>query len=79
LEIEDVGALNEAINGERTNEVILVAEARHEQGIADVAKQIVERREEVRLVLIAGPSSSGKTTFTKRLAVKLMANGATRR
>jgi uridine kinase len=75
LEIEDVGALNEAINAGRTNEVILVAEARHEQGIADIAEQIVVRSEKVRLVLIAGPSSSGKTTFTKRLAVQLMANG----
>jgi uridine kinase len=75
LEIEDVGALNAAFRAGRTNEVILVAEARHEQGIAAIASEIVERSEQVRLVLIAGPSSSGKTTFSKRLAVQLMANG----
>jgi uridine kinase len=82
LGIEDVGALNEAIRAGRTNEIILVAEALHEQRIARIATQIAERalqgtehREQVRLVLIAGPSSSGKTTFSKRLAVQLLANG----
>jgi uridine kinase len=75
LGIEDVGSLNEAIRAGRTNEIILVAEALHEQRIAQIATQITERRHEVGLVLIAGPSSSGKTTFSKRLAVQLLANG----
>lgn len=75
LGIEDVGALNEAIRSGRTNEIILVAEARHEQGIAEIAGQIAQRRDQVSLVLMAGPSSSGKTTFSKRLAVQLLANG----
>jgi uridine kinase len=75
LKIEDVGALNEAIMQSRTTEIVLVAEARHGQGISDIARQIVERSDEVRLVLIAGPSSSGKTTFAKRLAIQLMADG----
>jgi len=75
LKIEAVGALNEAFRAGRTNEVVLVAEARHEQGIAGIAATILERSEQVRLALIAGPSSSGKTTFAKRLTIQLMANG----
>ena len=75
LGIEDVGALDDAIQAGRTEEIILVAEALHEQRIAQIATQIAQRRDQVRLVLIAGPSSSGKTTFSKRLAVQLLANG----
>ncbi len=74
LNVDDVGALNQAISSERIREVILVSEALHEQQVVDIAAQIAERPE-VRLVLIAGPSSSGKTTFSKRLAVQLMARG----
>ena len=75
LGVEDVGALNAAIQAGRTEEIILVAEALHEQRIARIATQIAEQRDRLRLVLIAGPSSSGKTTFSKRLAVQLLANG----
>jgi len=75
LGVQDVGALNDAILADRTGEIILVAEARHEQRIARIATQIAEHHEQLRLVLIAGPSSSGKTTFSKRLAVQLLANG----
>ncbi|MDQ1300731.1 MAG: uridine kinase [Chloroflexota bacterium] len=75
LGVEDVGALNAAIGAGRTNEVILVAEALHAQRIAEIATQIAHRRDRVRLVLMAGPSSSGKTTTSKRLAVQLLANG----
>ncbi len=75
LGIEDVGTLDDAIQAGRTGEIILVAEALHEQRIARIATQIAERRDQVRLVLIAGPSSSGKTTFSRRLAVQLLANG----
>jgi uridine kinase len=74
LGIEDVGALDDAIQAGRTEEIILVAEALHEQRIARIATQIAEHKDQVRLVLIAGPSSSGKTTFSKRLAVQLLAN-----
>ena len=73
--MEDVGSLNAAITSGRTNEIILVAEARHEQRIAASPTQIAERTRAGALVLIAGPSSSGKTTFSKRLAVQLLANG----
>ncbi len=82
LGIENVGALDEAIEAGRTNEIILVAEALHELRIAQIATQIAERAhgdaapaDRVRLVLIAGPSASGKTTFSKRLAVQLLAHG----
>lgn len=74
LEIESVGALNDAVQAGRAREVILVSEALHERQIAEIAEQIV-RRQDARIVLIAGPSSSGKTTFSKRLAVQLLAQG----
>jgi len=75
MEVESVSALNRAIEEGRIREVILVAEALHEQRIAQIAREIASRLDEVKLVLIAGPSSSGKTTFVKRLAVQLLANG----
>jgi uridine kinase len=73
--VRDVGFLNDAIAGARVREVILVAEALHEQRVARVAQEIAERQGGVRLVLIAGPSSSGKTTFSRRLSIQLLANG----
>jgi uridine kinase len=75
MEVESVSGLNRAIEDGRIRELILVAEALHEQRIAGIARDIARRRGEVKLVLIAGPSSSGKTTFVKRLAVQLLANG----
>jgi uridine kinase len=73
--IHDVGCLNEVIASERVREVVLVAEALHEQRVARIAEEIASRQGQVRLVLIAGPSSSGKTTFSKRLSIQLLANG----
>ncbi len=75
LGISSVGALDDAIQAGRSREVILVAEALHEQHIAEIARQIADRRSQARLVLISGPSSSGKTTFSRRLAVQLLALG----
>ena len=81
--IRDVGCLNEVMASERVREVVLVAEALHEQRLARIAEEIATRRKSalgtgdggVRLVLIAGPSSSGKTTFSRRLSIQLLANG----
>ena len=81
LGISSVGALNDAIQDQRGGEIILVSEAFHEQHVAEIARQIADKRtksnseEQVRVVLISGPSSSGKTTFSKRLAVQLLARG----
>ncbi len=75
LGVRGTGALNDAIAQGRLPEVSLVAEALHEAQIARVAADIVAHGEAVRVVLIAGPSSSGKTTFSKRLAVQLLACG----
>lgn len=75
LGIRNAGALNDAIAEGRLPEVSLVAEALHEARIARIASEIAAAGERIRVVLVAGPSSSGKTTFSKRLAVQLLANG----
>jgi uridine kinase len=75
LGIESVGALNDANESGNMREVILISEALHELQIAEIAQHIADRSEEARIILIAGPSSSGKTTFSKRLAIQLLAQG----
>jgi uridine kinase len=75
LGIGNVGSLNDAIQAGRGNEIILVSEAFHEQHLSDIARQIAAQRDEIHLVLIAGPSSSGKTTFSRRLSIQLLALG----
>jgi uridine kinase len=75
LGIESVGALNDSIKAGNIREIILVSEALHELQIIDIAQHIAEKSDEARIILIAGPSSSGKTTFSKRLSVQLLANG----
>ncbi len=74
--IETVGDLNDRITGGDVSEVVLVQEALQEKKIADIAGQIADSPS-VKFVLIAGPSSSGKTTFSHRLAVQLRASGMT--
>lgn len=76
LTLEDIGRLNSRVRQNTIQEVVLVAEALHEQHVANIATQIsTAHAEGVRIVLIAGPSSSGKTTFAKRLAIQLLAHG----
>jgi uridine kinase len=75
--IEDVGRLNRLTREDNLQELILIAEAFHEQQIAQIAAEIDAHHyaDDLRLVLIAGPSSSGKTTFSKRLAIQVLARG----
>ena len=74
--LNNVGDLNQAIRQGRTSEVIMVSEAIQEKRIASIAEKIAMRYKQsgVRVVLIAGPSSSGKTTFCKRLQIQLITN-----
>lgn len=76
--VDDIGRLNQIIHEDkRLSEIILVAEALHERNVAQIAGEIQRRffEQNTRLVLIAGPTSSGKTTFSKRLAIQLLAHG----
>ncbi|MCC7360047.1 MAG: nucleoside kinase [Anaerolineales bacterium] len=75
LGIRGAGALNDAIAAGRLPEVSLVAEALHEGRLARIAAEIAAQHDRIRVVLIAGPSASGKTTFAKRLAIQLLAHG----
>jgi uridine kinase len=75
LGIANVGTLNDAIQAGRVDEIILTSEALHERRVAEIASRIKEKSDQVRIVLIAGPSSSGKTTFSKRLTVQLLSQG----
>ncbi|OQA38555.1 MAG: Threonine--tRNA ligase 2 [Acidobacteria bacterium ADurb.Bin340] len=75
LGVVNVGELNQACLGGEIGEVIKIAEGFHEKKIAQFADIVASQRDRVRLVLIAGPSSSGKTTFSKRLMVQLRVNG----
>ena len=80
LGFSTLGELNEAIRKNGSNMIINVAEALQSQKIVHIADQIVARRNEgkgLKLVMVSGPSSSGKTTFSKRLMVQLMAQGLT--
>jgi len=78
LGISTVGDLNVACNHGHATDLINVSEALQEKKIAQIADEITHRNQDgkrVKLVLISGPSSSGKTTFSKRLSIQLMANG----
>ena len=74
LNVDRVYKLNQAIEENRIKDVILLAEALHEKKIANIADNIAKNRK-VKMVLIAGPSSSGKTTFAQRLGIQLRLNG----
>ncbi len=75
LGVDDVGHLNERVKNGQTNDFIRIAEALHEKKIASIADQVRQDGERIRIILIAGPSSSGKTTFAQRLSVQLRVNG----
>lgn len=76
MNLEDMGQLNEALDQGRAQEIILVNEALHERRIAEIGERVAEGYDKgARVVLIAGPTSSGKTTFSKRLAIQMMTHG----
>lgn len=74
LGVSTVGDFNEAVRSGQTTDLINVSEALQEKKIASIAEQIAHRQG-TRVVLIAGPSSSGKTTFCKRLSIQLVTCG----
>lgn len=74
LDIANVGALNEQISKGNINDIILVQEALQEKKIAEIATEIAKSKEK-KFIMIAGPSSSGKTSFSHRLSIQLRANG----
>ncbi|AHF06699.1 uridine kinase family protein [Desulfitobacterium metallireducens] len=71
-EVEDV---NRIIQEHHSQELICLAEALHEKKVSLIADRILEQRKNVRIILISGPSSSGKTTFAQRLSTQLRVNG----
>lgn len=74
MDLAYIGSLNEKILNGKVEEVIKISEALHEKKIGKIADRICED-EDIHLILIAGPSSSGKTTFAKRLEIQLKVNG----
>lgn len=74
LGIGEVGSLNEKVLSREKKELMLTSEALHEKKIAYIADNIV-KKPSIKMVLIAGPSSSGKTTFANRLGIQLRVNG----
>lgn len=75
LNLDQVGDINRIITDQRSQEIICLAEALHEKKISLIADRILEQRRHIRVILISGPSSSGKTTFAQRLATQLRVNG----
>lgn len=75
LGINNVGDFNLACKERNAYDLIKIAEALHEKKIAGIADQIIQNMNKTRFVMISGPSSSGKTTFSKRLCIQLRAAG----
>ena len=75
LEVENVGALNDLIKQGKSTSIVRISEALHEKKIAKIADMIANSGHEKRIILISGPSSSGKTTFAQRLSIQLRVNG----
>ena len=74
LKVDTVYKLNKSVEEDRIKDIIMIDEALHEKKIALIADEIAKRKN-VKMILIAGPSSSGKTTFAQRLGIQLKING----
>ncbi len=75
LGVDTLGTLNDLIDKGEESELMRVSEALHEKKIAEIADTIAKSRNRLRVILIAGPSSSGKTSFAQRLRIQLIVNG----
>lgn len=75
LNVSTIADLNAMIINGKGGDIIKISEALHEKRVAEIANMISQKRDQVKIVLVAGPSSSGKTTFSKRLGVQLAVNG----
>lgn len=75
LNVSTISSLNNFALQNKSGDIIKISEALHEKKIAEIANQISGRDGDVKVVLVAGPSASGKTTFSKRLGVQLAVNG----
>lgn len=75
LHLAEVNDVNAIINTKNAQNLICLAEALHEKKISSIADRILDQRHQVRVILISGPSSSGKTTFAQRLSTQLRVNG----
>lgn len=73
--VECIGDINEQVINKNSGELIKISEALHEKKIAQIADMIYQKRDKVKLILISGPSASGKTTTAKRLAIQLKVLG----
>ncbi|MBU1076964.1 MAG: nucleoside kinase [Spirochaetes bacterium] len=73
--ITNVAQLNDLIKHDKLSEIINISEALHEKKISLIADEITKRKKDIKFILIAGPSSSGKTSFVKRLSIQLKVNG----
>ena len=74
LEVANVGALNDCIAAGKIENLVQISEALHAKQIAEIASRAAENRR-IKLILVAGPSSSGKTTFAQKLGIQLQAEG----
>ena len=75
IKINFLAKLNQSLKSRKIREIIQISETFHEKKLAEIASSIVEKYPQRRLILIAGPSSSGKTTFSKRLSIHLKTYG----
>ncbi|RKY77241.1 nucleoside kinase [candidate division KSB1 bacterium] len=75
LQINKAAGINRVVRNNKIGDYIKISEGLHEKKIATIADKISGKRKKQRIILLAGPSSSGKTTFVKRLAIQLRVNG----